>query len=106
MNRSGTRLPFPTIDRSVSGRRNESSTNNIELYAVMNQKIDLQPRDPASTPPIIGPIAIEISVIPWKKPMYPPRSARVVISPTTPDPIAIVLALPALCKHRSTSSVA
>ena len=49
--------PLPTIARRVSGKRSIKSTRKTPEEMARNQKTDLQPREPARAPPMIGPAA-------------------------------------------------
>lgn len=104
-------LPSPTSDLSVSGMNlitdqhcttshppqslNRAKTHKINginttpTAMARNQKIDLQPRVSAKTPPKSGPKHGPMRAPSWKNPIYLPRSLGSETSATHPAPIAI-----------------
>jgi hypothetical protein len=61
----------------------------IPVVMTRNQKIDLHPKVPASTPPMRGPKAGPKIAPAWNNPKYRPFSLGVAISEIVPAPIAI-----------------
>jgi hypothetical protein len=93
-------LPFPAMERRVSGRKRAIRTRQAATIMTILQKIDRQPSPWERAPPIAGAIH-GASIGPrLNMPKYPPLSLLVEISPITPAPRAIVLALPPDWKHR------
>lgn len=62
-----------------------------------NQKIDLQPKVSANTPPNNGPKAGPNIELPWKSAMNLPLSRGSAISVIVPDPMAITAEPPVAC---------
>ena len=102
--RATVMLPFPATDRSVSGRNNAIQRRQIVTKITMNHWVDLQPKVWDNAPPTAGAMHGASMGPRLNIPKYPPRSLGVDISPMTPAPKAIVLALPPDWKHRSSNS--
>lgn len=115
--RGGGTLPSPTSDRSVSGMNLALSARDSILrthrtigtrmtlpMTTRNQKIDLQPRLPANTPPSNGPALGPKQDNVLKMPTYFPRSCGRATSEMTPAPTAIVAEAPDDCTMRMSMS--
>jgi hypothetical protein len=96
-------VPFPAIERRVSGRIKIMKNNARAPRMSRNAKMERKPRNCVRRPPTMGPridsaFALchhqhrydrhaSVTVPPPKTPIRPPRSAGVVMSPIIPAPV-------------------
>jgi hypothetical protein len=88
------------MERSVSGRKRAIHRRQAATIMTMHQKIERHPSPWDSAPPIAGAMQGANIGPRLNMPKYPPLSLLVEMSPMTPAPSAMVLALPPDWKHR------
>jgi hypothetical protein len=88
------------MERRVSGRKSAIHRRHTATMMTMLQKIERQPSPCDSAPPIAGAMQGANIGPRLNMPKYPPLSLLVEMSPITPAPSAMVLALPPDWKQR------
>jgi hypothetical protein len=91
------------MERRVSGRKRAMHSRQTATMMTMDQKMDRHPKLCESAPPMAGAMQGASMGPRLNMPKYPPLSLLVDMSPMTPAPRAMVLALPPDWKHRRKS---